>query len=226
MLIMKNLKLLIKFPTRNRPDKFFKMLDLYYLYMRTNNFKFIVSCDTDDHTMNNSEVMKRLDSYPNLDYFFGENKSKIEAINNNLEDVDFDILLLASDDMQPVKPGYDLTIKNNMEEHFPDMDGVLWFNDGFQKSNLNTLVIIGKQYYDRFKYIYHPSYKSLYCDTEFTYVSKMLKKVKYFDEILIKHVQYSIVNEIPDDLYIRNDNLAGPDQKNFEHRLKNNFTHE
>ena len=223
---MKNLNLLIKFPTRNRPDKFFKMLDLYYLFLRTTNFNFIISCDVDDITMNNSLIRQRLDSYPNLTYCFSENKSKVEAINNNLKNVDFDILLLASDDMQPIKPGYDRIIKDCMVNSFPDTDGVLWFNDGFQGDNLNTLVIVGKKYYDRFNYIYHPSYKSLYCDTEFTYVSKINQKVKYFNEVLIKHVQYSIVKEVPDELYIRNDLLANVDQANFERRLKHKFLYE
>jgi len=223
---MKNLKLLIKFPTRNRPEKFFKMLDKYYLYLRDTNFMFVVSCDIDDRTMNNQKIIDRLEEYPNLKYFFNNNTSKVEAINNDLLSEEFDILLLASDDMEPVKPGYDVIIKSNMETYFPDKDGVLWFDDGFQGDRLNTLVIIGKKYYDRFKYIYHPSYRSLYCDTEFTQVSKLLNKVKYFNEVLIKHIQYSIVNELPDDLYIRNDKLESVDRVTFEQRRKKEFINE
>ena len=174
--------------------------------------------------MNNDSVRAKLDSYPNLKYYFGHSKSKIEAVNADISsNIDFDILLLASDDMEPVLPGYDVNIKNKMNEYFPDTDGVLWYNDGFQRDNLNTLVIIGKKYYERFNYIYHPAYQSLYCDTEFTLVSKALKKVQYFDEILIKHVQYSIVNEQPDELYIRNDKLESVDRITFQERSKNNF---
>ena len=217
------MKLLIKFPTRARPKKFFKVLDLYYLYLRDTNFKFIVSCDTDDTAMNTTEIKEKLQQYPNLKFYFNNNTTKVEAINNDLSDVEFDILLLASDDMIPVKPGYDKIIKEKMIQNFPDTDGVLWFNDGFQKSNLNTLCIIGKKYYERFNYIYHPSYKSLYCDTEFTIISQKLNRAKYFDNIIIKHEQYSIINEQPDKLYIRNDKLQFDDKNNFEHRYKNNF---
>lgn len=200
------------------------MLDKYYLYLRDINFMFIVSCDQDDITMNNESVRTKLDSYPNLKYYFGHSKSKIEAVNADINsDIDFDILLLASDDMEPVLPGYDVNIKSKMNEYFPDTDGVLWYNDGFQGDKLNTLVIIGKKYYERFNYIYHPAYQSLYCDTEFTLVSKALNKVQYFDEILIKHVQYSIVNEQPDELYIRNDKLESVDRITFQERSKNNF---
>jgi hypothetical protein len=125
--------------------------------------------------------------------------------------------------MEPVSPGYDVNIKSKMNKYFPDTDGVLWFNDGFQGDKLNTLVIIGKKYYERFNYIYHPAYQSLYCDTEFTLVSKALNKVQYFDEILIKHVQYSIVNEQPDELYIRNDRLESVDRIIFQKRSISNF---
>ena len=220
---MKNLKLLIKFPTRNRPDKFFNILDQYYLLLRDNNYEFIISCDVDDSTMNNKAVKNKLEEYPNLKVFFENNKSKIEAINNNLIEREFDVLLLASDDMLPIKAGYDKIIKQKMSEHFPDTDGVLWFNDGFQRNNLNTLSIIGKKYYDRFNYIYHPDYKSLYCDIEFTLVSTALKKAKYFDDVIIKHIQYSIINESPDELYIRNDNLQHVDKITFDKRRENNF---
>lgn len=217
------LKLLIKFPTRQRPEKFFRVLDMYYEYIRGINFEFIISCDKDDISMNNPEVIDRLNNYPHLKYFFGENKSKMEAINNDMKSANFDILLLASDDMQPVKRGYDNIIKNNMLKYFSDTDGVLWFNDGFQKSNLNTLVVCGKKYYDRFKYIYNPEYKSLYCDKEFTEVSINLGKVVYFEDVIIKHVQYSIIKEEPDSLYIRNDNLASVDLNTYNKRKMNNF---
>jgi hypothetical protein len=200
------------------------MLEKYYALLRDVNFEFIISCDVDDASMNNPEIIARLDSYPFLRYFFSENKSKVEAINNNMEGLQFDVLLLASDDMEPVKEGYDKIIKDKMNEFYPDTDGVLWFNDGFQKGNLNTLVIMGKAYYDRFNYIYHPSYKSLYCDLEFTAVSGLLNKSKYFDEVIIKHVQYSIVKEEPDALYIRNDMLKTDDLAVYQERRMNNFS--
>jgi hypothetical protein len=217
------MKLLIKFPTRERPEKFFKVLDLYYKNMKDSNNIFVITCDIDDISMNNESVITKLKTYPNLKYYFDYNKSKVEAVNNNLDNIDFDIVLLASDDMVPVKEGYDVLIKEKMKKNFPDTDGVLWFNDGFQGPNLNTLCILGKKYYDRFGYIYHPSYNSLYCDTEFTLVSKKLNKVKYFDDILIQHHQYSIVNDTPDNLYIKNDSLEPRDKIVFNKRYTENF---
>jgi len=220
---MSNLKLLIKFPSRERPNKFFKVLDLYYHLLASDNFEFVISCDSDDLTMNNSVVKEKLSKYKNLTVCFGNNKSKIEAVNADLEGKEFDILLLASDDMIPEVYGYDIYIKNWYSYNCSNLDGVLWLNDGFQGNKLNTLVIIGSTYYKRFNYIYHPSYKSLYCDTEFTIVSQKLCKAVYVDNCLIRHQQYSIVKEVPDNLYLKNDSLVDFDKETFKIRSNHNF---
>lgn len=219
-----SLKLLIKFPTRNRPDKFFNVLDRYYHLLRGGNYEFVISCDIDDKSMNNNTVISRLKSYENLEYYFDNNKSKIEAVNNNIKDKNFDVLLLASDDMLPVVEGYDVFIRDvysNYKEGSTDF--VLWLNDGFQGKNLNTLSIMGKQFYDRFNYIYHPDYKSLFCDTEFTHVITQTGKFVYMDKVLIKHIQYSIINEEPDSLYITNNKYYEQDLETFQRRMNINF---
>lgn len=220
---MKDLKLLIKFPTRSRPSKFFKVLDRYYTLQATKNVEYVISCDIDDYTMNNKDVHEKLSQYENLNVNYNINTSKVQACNADIKNKNFDILILASDDMEPQAYGYDAVIKNAMETYFPDTDGVLWFNDGFQGKNLNTLSIIGKKYYDRFGYIYNPEYKSLYCDQEFTQVSIALKKYVYFDNCIIKHKQYSIIKEQPDELYIRNDSLQNEDLVIYKQRLARNF---
>lgn len=221
---MNNLKLLIKFPTRSRPQKFFSVLEKYRTFQATDNVQYVVSCDIDDTTMNNKNVINKLKTYKDLHFYFSENSSKVQACNANLNNMNFDIVLLASDDMIPVVYGYDVYIKKYMESLYPDTDGVLWFNDGFQGKNLNTLSILGKKYYDRFGYIYNPEYKSLYCDQEFTQVSLMLKKTTYFETCIIKHEQYSIINKDPDELYIKNDALQSIDLEVYKKRASCNFS--
>ena len=221
--VMNNLKLLIKFPTRSRPEKFFSVLEKYRTFQATDNVQYVVSCDIDDTTMNNENVIDKLTSYNDLDFYFSKNTSKVQACNADLSNKSFDIILLASDDMIPVKYGYDAFIKNSMESLYPDLDGVLWFSDGFQGKNLNTLSILGKKYYNRFGYIYNPEYKSLYCDQEFTQVSLMLNKTTYIDTCIIKHEQYSIINEEPDELYVKNDSLQNIDLEVFKKRAARNF---
>jgi hypothetical protein len=156
------------------------------------NFEIVVSVDNDDPVMNNPEMISFLNEIPNLKYYFSDNKSKIEAINADIPDSDWDILVLISDDMIPEVKGFDNIIRQKMEEHYPDTDGVLWFFDGWRK-DLNTLCILGRKYYDRFGYIYHPSYESFWSDAEFTDVANLLNKQTYFDQVIIRHLHPDIV---------------------------------
>ena len=204
------MKLVIKFPTRNRPSQFLKTLDRYLRFLDDKNTTIIVTCDNDDLSMKEDHITEYLKQYQNVKVFFGDNNGKIDAINANLEGVDFDIILLASDDMLPVVKGFDTIIKNKMTEHYQDTDGVLWFNDGHTANKLNTLSILGKKYYDRFGYIYNPEYKSVYCDNEFTDVANILKRQTYFDEVIIEH-------QHPDWGYGNRDEIHSMNQINVGH---------
>jgi len=220
------LKLLIKFPTRGRRDKFYKVLDLYYDMLEDiDNTEFCITMDEDDPIMNNNAVFNRLDTYDNLSYYVGYSKSKIEAINADLEEFnDIDIILLASDDMIPQIKGYDNIIRENMKKYYPDTDGVLWFFDGNRK-DLNTLCILGKKYYDRFSYIYHPAYKSFYSDNEFMLVANKLKKQTFIDQIIIRHEHPDIpqYRNNMDEMYMKERKNYPHDFQIYEMRRKNNF---
>ena len=183
----------------------------------------IISCDMDDKSMQEDHIKEIINQYKNVKLCFSNNKSKIEAVNADLESVDFDIVLLASDDMIPQLKGYDTTIKKNMKDHFPDTDGVLWYNDGYQGKKLNTLCILGKKYYDRFGYIYQPDYKSGWCDNEYTLVANLLNKQVYFDNVIIKHEHPDYGFGKYDYGYKRNVKDLSWDKNIFKKRKANNF---
>ena len=215
------MKILIKFPTRNRKEIFFNTLNKYYEYLDDlDNVKFVISCDTNDDSMNNKEVKELLDGYKNLKYYFGNSKTKIEAVNKDIYSLDFDILLLASDDMIPQIKGYDTIIRNDMKKYYPNKDGILWYFDGFNKS-VNTLSIMGVGYYKKNNYIYHPMYRSFFCDTEQTIIAQKLNKLTFIDNTIIKHVHPDNTKELHksyDNTYKANDGYAY-DKKMFVKRM-------
>jgi len=186
-------KILYKYPTRDRPLKFARCLNQYYKLMdQDSDFEFAITVDNDDPAMNNPETREFLNQVKNATYNFGDSKTKIEAINSDIPDTDWDILVLVSDDMIPEVEKFDNIIREKMIKHFPDTDGVLWFFDGWRK-DLNTLCILGRKYYDRFGYIYHPDYKSFWCDAEFTEVANKLGKQVFIDQVIIRHLHPDIV---------------------------------
>lgn len=208
--------------------------------------KFLVTIDTDDQTMNNSAVISKLSSLRDVFYSFGSSKSKIDAcnrdLNNYLETADPqpDIILLASDDMIPQERGYDEIIRSEMSKYFPDSDGCLWFSDGYRK-DFCTLSILGRKYYDRFNYLYHPSYKSFWCDNEFTEVAHTANKIRFIDKVIIKHLHPDWIvsdpnahkmqetlfgdsqKELHDGTFMRNLPYEYEDRLNYERRKAKGF---
>lgn len=218
-------KILIKFPTRGRPDQFFRTLDKY-LACLSGDFPvdILVSCDTDDPSMNTPSVQNRLEAYKNLRVRFDANKTKIQAINVGLEECeDFSILVLVADDMVPETQGFDRTIVQLMNQHFPDGDGVLFFNDGYRGRELNTLPVMGFRYYKRFGYIYHPDYKSLWADNEFTEVADRLGRQVYVPDVIIRHHHPLNVGQRPDELFCANERWNEHDRAVYLARKAQNF---
>ena len=220
-------KLLIKFPTRNRPDKFKKVLKKYVDFLSGNHdVRFVITMDEDDKTMSTKDIktfLKRLrKNGVDLVYYYGNSKSKVEACNANLEGEDADVLMLASDDMIPQLKNYDDVIFELFSKAFPDFGGGIKFHDGLRNDILMTLPIIGWNLYKKFGYVYHPEYTSLYCDNEQTFVLQMMGKLAVSDICIAKHEWTS---EPFDELHARNENpqMYQKDGIVFNMRRSKNF---
>ena len=219
------MKLLIKFPTRGRREVFQNTFESYYSMLSgKHEVEFRISMDVDDKVMNRDDVWSFLDEKKNITYCYGENTCKVGAINANMDGAEFDVLLLASDDMIPQVHGYDDIIITKMQEHFPEMDGALHFNDGRAAEALCTLSIMGKKMYDRFGYIYHPQYTSLWCDNEFHEVCHSWGKMKYVDNIIIKHAWVDATGS--DNLHQRNESFHDADKIVYTARKNAGFPKE
>jgi hypothetical protein len=213
-------RILIKFPTRSRHEKAIEVINKYLSFATDpDNIQILVTVDIDDTPEKYIFTDKR------ITIKVGPSNGKIGAINRDMpHHSTFDILLLASDDMIPIVHGYDDIIRTKMRENFSDGDGVLWFNDGFRQNKINTLVICGSKYYQRFGYIYYPEYTSLWCDNEFTDVAHKLKRQVYFDIVIIKHEHpANNLNIKSDELYQHNNRYFSLDKQLYILRRVNNF---
>ena len=228
------MKLLIQFPTLDRVDKFLRVLNEYVDKCSDENSLFFnINCDAEDFSMTAEPVQKKildiLAKKDNVDgaIYYDYNTEKISAINAHIDDQDFDIVICASDDMLPQMKHWDKEISNAMQEYFPDLDGCVHFNDGNTNGSLITFSILGRELYNHFGYIYHPDYKSLYCDDEFTHEVKRLGKEKYIDKVIITHEHYSVEgteNEGQIDFAAKKTlHYSGRDGLVFEERKKMGF---
>jgi hypothetical protein len=230
---MSNYKILFKYASRSRNEKFFDGLDNILNNLNDlNNFCILCSLDADDETMNNQQSIKRITEYvkkypANIVVKFGKSRNKIDAINRDVnefkERFDFDILVNFSDDMQFIVQSFDKTIRDKFYIAYPNLDGNIYFNDGFVGDAISTMSIIGRKYYDKFNYIYHPSYHSLWCDNEYTMVAKKEKKIVYFDEKIYIHNHPANVGGFIDTQLMKTESFNEIDRENFNKRLTNNF---
>lgn len=215
------MNVLIKFPCRGRPEKFKDTFSKYLsLSSKKHNLQFILTFDENDSLMNNDNIKEFLK--PHLQYTevnYGNSKNKIEAVNANMDNKVFDILILASDDMIPICPEYDDVIATDISENFPDLDGSVQYYNPMWEDKLDVCCNMGYKYYKRFNYIYYPGYKTIYCDNEFTYVKNALNKNKYFS-----NKQLFIHNFITnDDTASKNWHFNNEDEKLYNERKARNF---
>lgn len=217
------MKILVKYPSRERAVLFESTLNKC-IDNQTTSVLYLISLDITDPQLYKYEEI--CDKYENLLYTTNYSASKIEAVNrdvNQFMHVKWDILVLLSDDMICQKGGWDQIIIDKMTELYPDTDGVLWFSDGHTK--LNTMCIIGRKYYERFRYIYNPEYTSLWSDNEFQEVAQMLGKTNIEPfECIFEHQHFSTSPNIKaDTLMKKNEKFYNIDQKVYKNRRLNNF---
>ena len=227
--------LLVKFPTRARCDKFFTVLDSFVSKQSSeHNCHYLVSCDNDDETMNNPEIIKRLESYDNLSYYFDERAGKIGSVNRDMDKAPkYDIVMQPADDWMALVEGWDKRVVEEMDDCFgDDGDGVVWFFDGHNRET-DTLSIMGRKYYERFGYIYYPEYITFWADTEFTAVADLLDRLAFIPEVLFEHQHADWVHSQGydgqrrgyDQLYMENDKQEDRDfdEELFHKRKARNF---
>ena len=235
-------KLLIKIPTRERG---FNWIISYLDNITNPNTTILISADVDEQPKwFNNGISDLTDNKVYI--FFNKSQGKIEAINRDIDVLidEFDVLLVGSDDMIPQVKGFDQIILDDMNRLYPDGDGCLWYHtEEHQKELFNRhkkhitpgspdfynkwicmMPVMGKAYYKRFNYVYHPSYKSFWCDNEQTAQAVRLKKITYLHKQIVKHVHPSWDSSgVDDELYSRNNSNWAYDQNNFRKRQGRGF---
>lgn len=202
--------ILCKWPSRERAALFKRQFPLW----DKPGVRFVISVDEDDAQV--GEYVEYLAGRPNVRTCVGRSSGKIDAYNRDLSGESFETLVVASDDFTPQREDWANEIRRLMTEHFPDGDGMLHVNDGRNGRALCTMPIMGYAYYKRFNYVYHGSYRALWCDNEAQAVAERMGKVAYVPEVIFLHEWTKVTGRDP--LHLRNEREWDHDQANFERR--------
>jgi hypothetical protein len=203
--------ILIKFASRGRSEFFKRAIANIHSTISTQEFKILVTADSDDDAMNTRDIQHFCDHHEKVTIIFGTSTSKVNAINRDMEHAgEWDILINMSDDMHFVKQGWDSVLKQRIKEVWgKSLDFFAHFNDGYVGDALATMSIIGRDYYKRDGYVYYPEYKSFSCDAEAYFVAKTRGCHYYFDEVIFKH-QHPTYAPMPQDMTYQRNSLATP----------------
>lgn len=212
---------LFKFPSRGRPERFFKSLDSIVHNISDEDYYHVsATLDLDDPLMCNDEVKERIGKYKNVSIEWGYSKSKIDAINRSMPNIEWDILICMSDDMMFNLYGFDVCLGVDMLNWFPNLDGLLHYPDQDAKEWLATMAIMGKNFYSMFGYIYNPAFKSLWCDNLLQDIAQRLGKYKYCGYQINVHLNPAYGHLEKDDMFLRQQSDWGHDE-NVYNEIKN-----
>ena len=224
----KPLKILVKLPSRGRPEKLIKALDSIVDNIQDKENTFIsLTLNTDDDAVNNEAFISRVRTRKaNISIEWGLSTSKINAVNRSIPDIEWDVICIGSDDIFFNFYGFDSIIRAEMGLHFPDGDGYLHFHEKDSGSALCVMTVCDKKYYDRFGYIYHEDYFSLWADNEQYDVAKILGRYIYIPYSIMEHRNpaYEEYKEIRDEQFNEQQKIGwGIDMETYHKRKAKNF---
>lgn len=203
-------KILYNYTTRSRFHNFKRGLRSIIDNSIDENYHVLVSIDEDDTNMNNADVLAYLDSEPKVSVRIGVSKSKIDAINRDvnkfLELCDADVIINFSDDMLFHVKGFDNIIREGFgyTKELNDLrflDRVLHFPDQHQGENCMTLSILGRDYYNRDKFIYNPEFESLWVDIVAQEEAQIRGCYKFVNQNIFLHLHPSFGDCYYDEQY-------------------------
>lgn len=117
----------------------------------------------------------------------------VEAINKVASTTKSDVMICAADDVVPCQ-GYDSMIMQGFRENYPKFDGVIRANDLIHSTEepSNTHPVVGREYYNKFGYVFYPGYFALWSDTEFAHTSQMINRQFNMPTLVLEHLHHSI----------------------------------
>ncbi len=216
--------LIIKFPSRSRPEKMIKCLNNIRATIGIDSYMVYLIIDEDDKTITDDvhSAILQQQRFMNMKVSWAKSTSKIHAINRRIpDDIRWKYMVVTSDDMYYTRDMWGEIILSAFKY---TNKGCLHFPDGHNNS-LITLPVINKRFHDRFGYVYNPAYISVFPDNEMTEVAHILNEYYFVPVDIVEHKHYRWGYGQPDAQSIIQDGpiMYSHDSKTFFERKSNNF---
>lgn len=216
-------KILFKYTTRSRRYNFLRGIDSIISNLSNKeDYHVLISVENEHHDpkMHPLPVL-------NCNHTYKVNRiwptTKVDAINRDLneflETYNADIIVNMSDDMEFIYKGFDDVLRRYFAV---STDRSLLFFDG-NRSDLITMSILGREYYNRDKYIYCGYYKSVFCDNEATEVARLRGCLVECKEHLFNHLHPAYGKGTMDSQYVDTESFYSEDFKIYSARKGVNF---
>ncbi len=228
------MRIAVNLPTRNRLQRAADALgSMLALESGLHEVRYAVAQDADDADA--PECVRRIldaaEHYPGaMDRIvFREiptGLGKIHACNAGTPPhSEWDVLVMGSDDMRCVLPGWDDVVARDMEESWPNLDGCLWYADGNQV-RICTYPVMGVNWHAKTGAVYWGGYRSLFADDDAMAQAQRLGRISLrLSTTLFRHEHPAYGGAATDALYARNEapELWREDQRVFLMRQARNF---
>jgi hypothetical protein len=181
---MENKTILFNLASRSRPQRYYKVIRNIEK-LANGSYLIIAKIDQDDPKR--AEYLALSGGHTVV---ISKSQSKVHAINRDIPSDGWDILVNVSDDTLFTVKGFD-----NVIREYCGADDFCLFPEPFadsqtkkqRKDRLCVMSIIGRDYYKRDGYVYHPSYQRTHCDNEATEVARLRGRYKEVDLPIFVH---------------------------------------
>lgn len=218
------MKISLIHPSRGRAHKSKETVNRWIERSGIDDLEILISIDKDDDHIS-------YESYHNIPFCGGAckrkgntlyglinpNRSAVDAINNAAAQASGDIFIVVSDDTD-CPENWAVDLLRHVEGK---TDWIGKCSDGIQPWII-TMPVMDRVYYERFGYIYHPSYAHMFCDTELACVADLTGR-RIEIPLEFKHMHYSVTHETPDSVSRKADATWKQGESVFLSRLRNNF---
>jgi hypothetical protein len=203
-------------PSRSRPKKSFDNA-IEWIFKSGVSVELIVSLDSDD-----PKLFEYFALYEGYEPITNPNTCVVEAANHAAKAATGDILIYLSDDFK-CPDNWGVLI----EEQFKNVTEplLLQVDDKLQKlgKDVLTIPIMNRQLYERLGYIFHPAYKSMWCDVDLYHTVRNINALKLCPELVFPHEHYCNGKAENDETYRRSANNWNQGLAVYKERQRANF---